>query len=480
MSRINTNVQSMVAQHVLARQNQELTTSLQRLSTGVKINAGKDNPAGLIASENLRSEKAGLSQAITNAERADSLIGTAEGALNEVSSLLVQLQTLVTDTANDGGLTTEEKNANQAQVDAILSSINRIAASTQFGSKKLLDGSLDYTTDSVDTSDLAKVQVNSARLVDGVDKSVQVQVTAAAEYGELVYTGDTVGSSDVTVEIAGSKGSEIISLSADTTTSAAADAINALKDVTGVSAVVSAAVGSGGSDVLVFYSTGYGSDSFVSVDAVDGTFATKDADGNDATRDAGADPTVLINGQAAEAQGLSVSLRTATLDVDLTLTSTFGGATGSSTFDITGGGANFQIGSEVTNTSKASIGIGSVSTGSLGNETVGYLASLATGGTNSLTAGSGTDAQDILTQAVAQVSNLRGRLGAFQKFTLGPTINALQVAMENTSAAESAVRDTDFAAETSNLTRSQILSKAATNVLALANSLPQSVLSLLG
>src|SRR5450432_1783131 len=120
MSRINTNVSSLIAQRSLATNNASLNQSLQRLSTGLKINSGADNPAGLIASENLKSEQAGITQAIDNAGRASNIIGTAEGGLSEVSSLLTQLQGLVSQAANSGGLSTEEVNANQLQVDSVL------------------------------------------------------------------------------------------------------------------------------------------------------------------------------------------------------------------------------------------------------------------------------------------------------------------------------------------------------------------------
>src|SRR5216110_1525002 len=107
MSRINTNVSSLIAQRVLKRNSDSLNTSLERLSTGLKINTGKDNPAGLIASENLKAEQTGITTAIDNAQRADNIIGTAEGGLGEVSSLLTELQGLVGQAANTGGLSTE-------------------------------------------------------------------------------------------------------------------------------------------------------------------------------------------------------------------------------------------------------------------------------------------------------------------------------------------------------------------------------------
>src|SRR3954462_10829597 len=104
MSRINTNVSSLIAQRVLNKNNDQRNTSLARLSTGLKINTGADNPAGLIASENLRAEKVGISTAIDNATRAGNIIGTAEGGLNEVSSLLTEVQGLVGQAAHTGGL----------------------------------------------------------------------------------------------------------------------------------------------------------------------------------------------------------------------------------------------------------------------------------------------------------------------------------------------------------------------------------------
>ena len=127
MSRINTNVSSMLAQRNLGNQNVGLNKSLQRLSTGLRINRGADDPAGLIASENLRSETAAINSAITNAERAEQVMNVAEGGLQEVSNLLVELQSLVSSTANEAGVSSEEKEANQLQIDSILQTIDRIA-----------------------------------------------------------------------------------------------------------------------------------------------------------------------------------------------------------------------------------------------------------------------------------------------------------------------------------------------------------------
>ncbi len=470
MARINTNVSSLIAQRVLKQNNDGLNQSLQRLSTGLKINSGADNPAGLIASENLRSEKAGITQAIDNAGRASNIVGIAEGGLNEVSSLLTQLQSLVGQAANSGGLSKEELDANQLQADSILSTINRIAGSTEFQGKKLLNGNYAYTTSGTATSAFDTYQINSAMLVSGATTSVVVQVTNSATTGAITHTGATsaLAAGNITLEIAGNKGTQQLSFAGSSTYTQIATAINAIKEATGVSAAISGAV-------LKFNSSDYGSSQFVSVQAVAGAFTTA---GGTSGKAYGSDAAVTVNGAAATADGKNVTYRSGNLDVEFTLSNALN-AGAAKTFGITGGGATFALGAKVTETDKASIGMQSVTTGSLGDGVLGYLSSISSGGTNALTSSNLVQSQRIIDKAIKQVSTLRGRLGAFQKFTIGSTINALGVAFENTSAAESAVRDTDFAEETAKLTRSQILSQAATTVLAQANSSPQQALSLL-
>jgi flagellin len=469
VSRINTNVSSLIAQRVLRRNNDELNTSLERLSTGLKINSGRDNPAGLIASENLRSEKAGIQQAIENAGRASNIIGTAEGGLSEVSTLLTELQNLVSQTANSGGLSEEEKQANQLQVDSILSTINRIAQSTAFQGTKLLNGNYDYSTSGVASTAFDNVRINAARVPDGATLNVVVQVVTSAQTGKVAYTGGAItGATGVTLEIAGNAGTEQLSFASGTTVSSIATALNAVKASTGVSATVSGTA-------LSINSTEFGSAQFVSVKALAGSFTVT---GGTSGKDFGRDASVKVNGASAQAKGKAIAYRTSNLDVEFDLDSTFN-VPGTSSYQITGGGASFSLGSKVSEADKTSLGIGSVSSSSLGDSTNGFLSTLASGGTNALTSDNLVNAQKIVDKAVKQVSQLRGRLGAFQKFTIGSTINSLGVAYENASAAESAIRDTDFAEETANLTRSQILSQAATTVLSQANSSPQAALALL-
>jgi flagellin len=228
MSRINSNISSLQAIHRLNRNNADLSLRLQRLSSGLKINTGKDAPAKLIASETLRSEIGGINQAIDNSQRATNVINTAEGALGEVSALLLEIQSLTIEAANVGALSPEEIAANQLQVDSILNSINRIANTTQFNGVKLLNGALDYTTSSVASADIDVVQINTAKLPDNGSVSIAVEVLASAELGQVTFNGATVGTSAVTIEVAGNAGAEQLSFAANTTISSVATAVNQL------------------------------------------------------------------------------------------------------------------------------------------------------------------------------------------------------------------------------------------------------------
>ncbi|MDW8263495.1 MAG: flagellin, partial [Phycisphaerales bacterium] len=340
MSRINTNVSSLIAQRVLARNNASLNKSLERLSTGLKINSGGDNPAGLIASENLRAEKAGIIQAIDNANRASNIVGTAEGGLTEISALLTELQSLVSATANSGGLSQEEIDANQLQVDSILNTINRIAASTSFQGKKLLNGNYDYTASGITSTELQDVRINAARVPDGATVNVVVNVVTSAQTGLLTYSGTTAGT--VTIEVTGNLGTQQLSFASGTTASAIATAIAGVAAATGVSAVLS------GTTVAIT-STGFGSDQFVSVRALAGSFSVS---GGTNGKDFGRDAVVTVNGSAAQARGKAISFRSGNLDLEFNLADSFNVDNGSSSFVVTGGGAKFALGSKATESEK--------------------------------------------------------------------------------------------------------------------------------
>ena len=506
MSRIS-NINSLIAQRFLTQQTRAMNESLEHLSTGLAINRGADDPAGLIASEKLRSNIAKVESALANAERADRVMTVTDGGLTEISSLLVELQSLVSESASDAGLTDQEKEANQTQIDGILQTIDRIASTTTFGDVKLLNGTYDFQVSAGSVhSRVLDYRIRGAKL-GSQSRVVNVMVTQSAQHaGLFLSTGGTLdlnnnANNRLTLEIAGDDGTRQFSFASGTTLTDMRDSINAFTDTTGISAAVS---GTG----LVVKSDEFGSNRFVSVDVVaDGQINTNAAtagvyvlssnnenaarSGSDNTnfnavtspiRDDGLDVGAVINGQTARGNGTEIGINTDVLDIVITLSSTGTGAQSLGSFvalGIAGGGANFNLGPDVNAGNQVRLGIQNVAARHLGRNGVGFLDDLAAGASANVIDGNLTTAQNIVDNAIDQVTLLRGRIGAFQKFVVGSTISTLGIALENTSAAESAIRDTDFAEATAELTRRQILVAAASNSLKIANSLGQNVLTLL-
>ncbi|TWU55318.1 flagellin N-terminal helical domain-containing protein [Rubripirellula reticaptiva] len=190
MTRINTNVSSLVAQNRLQSSNQDLNSALTRLSTGLRINKGSDDPAGLIASEALRSEITSIGKSVANTRRASQIISTADSALGQVSNLLNDIRGLVVEAASDGALASDEIAANQLQLDSSLEAINRIAQTTTFQGRKLLDGSLDFVTQNgVGSSNLKQLSIDQASLGSNSSIDVDINVQAAATKAELSVSG---------------------------------------------------------------------------------------------------------------------------------------------------------------------------------------------------------------------------------------------------------------------------------------------------
>ena len=151
---VNDNISSLIAENALNQTSNAASTSLQRLSTGLKINSGADGPAALVISEQQQAQISGLQAAIQNTQTATSAVQTTEGALSEVNDLLTQIRALAVDSANSGVQDSSSLAANQEQVSNALSTIDRIAANTQFGTKKVLDGSAGFNG-SADTAGIS-------------------------------------------------------------------------------------------------------------------------------------------------------------------------------------------------------------------------------------------------------------------------------------------------------------------------------------
>lgn len=513
MSRINSNVPALIARANLGKADKDLGVRLERLSTGLRINRGKDDPAGLIVSNRLGNEINGLQQAIKNSERASSVISTAEASLAEVNDLLNSIKGLLVEAANTGAISDDERRANQLQIDSAIESITRISSSASFGGLKLLNGSLDYVLSGLDSSAIAKATINGANLTGKTSLNVDVQTVASAQTGRLYLRGDYTGGlgngvmqSSVTMEIAGPKGVQVIQVLSGRPLSSVVAGINQFKDVTGVSASLNNGNSNSG---MVFSSMGFGSDQFVSVKRLGGpssggffqTYRLNDGQSVPgaldipaaitssalipANRDEGRDVFAVVNGALSTGRGLAISLPNAqTLALDLILSQTFATTNGSTTsFDITGGGALYQLGGDINSSQQVFLGLPSIAASRLGGTlvdgTLQFLESVRSGGANDLNTRRFTEGSTIIQTAIDEISVLRGRLGALERNTLETNQRAVSTAIENLSASQSVIRDADFASETSALTRSQVLSSAATSTLQLANQQAQNVLALL-
>ena len=237
MTRINTNISSLNAQVSLAKSNSQLQEALTRLSTGLRINSGKDDPAGLIASETLRSDMVGTRTAISNSQQAEQMIATADSALGQVSSLLDDVRALVDSAANKGSMSDSQIAANQLQLDSSLAAIDRISQTTQFQGRALLDGNLDFISQDVDSTKMTNLQVNQANLGAAGQVTANVKVTSQATQASLTFKGNQLTSA-ATIELGGAEGFQTFSFDTGTTVQQVANAINLVSDATGVNATL--------------------------------------------------------------------------------------------------------------------------------------------------------------------------------------------------------------------------------------------------
>ena len=278
-------------------------------------------------------------------------------------------------------------------------------------------------------------------------------------------------SHDLVFELLGKGGSEVFNVKAGTTIGELVTQINLVSDATGVNASVDA----DDPARLLLTSNAFGSDAFVDLRVIkenaSGTFTAAVGAG---TQSAGADISAKVNGIAANGRGNSLSINSSSLALSLTVADD---SSGDIAFTITGGGAKFQLGSDVVSNQQARLGIASVSTARLGGAS-GRLFQLGSGESASL-ANDPNQAAKLISEAIDQVTSLRGRLGAFQATTLDSNLASLNETVANLTEAESSIRDADFAAESARLTRAQILMQSGSVVLSIANQNPQNVLALL-
>ncbi len=467
--RIASNVGSLIAQHSLGKSSGAMSSSLEKLSTGLKVNRGADGPAALVISEKQRAQIAGLEQAIENTEKAEAVIQTAEGAFNEINALLVKVRSLALDSANSGVNDADALAANQAEIDNALSTITRIAESTQFTNKKLLNGDsgVSGTASDADVSFIS----GTGNTETG---TYGVEVTTVAERANVASTVNVTSlAAEETLTINGVD----ITIAAG---EAAADIAGRINDFSTETGVVAVDTGSG----IRLQSTEFGEDASISVEST-GTGLGFDSSGGPLT-DTGEDvvATITQNGQSigsftgsgneltvdsGTAEGLTVSFGEASANSVATVTGDQG------TVDVANNALVFQIGANAGQS--ATYAIGSVSSDSLAagvGSTFGSLAEI-----NVESADGATASLEVIDAAINEISTKRGELGAFQQNTLNSTVNNLRTSLENSVYAESIIRDTDFASEIAEFTKQQVLVQAGTSLLGSANQSSQLILGLL-
>lgn len=464
---LTNNVASLTAQNNLSKTNTNLSKSLERLSTGLKVNRGADGPAALVISEKQRAQISGLKTAIDNTNKAVSLVQTGEGALNELNSLLGKARSLALDSANAGVNNTDAFNANQAELGNILSTINNIATTTEFNGKKLLDGSgssnsLSTTTAGATFSGSASAALGSASYTINVTTAaVKASVTGGALPAATLVAADK---GDITL----GDGENAVSVSLD-----AGDNIDSIVGkINGAlqKANVTSFNASNNGGVLELTANDYTTDI-----TVGGTAATLTAAGLTAGTSTHTDAVATYtdtggNTVSVTGEGNTLNLTGELADISLTLT---GAANAAGSITATpNAGFTFQIGANANQT--ATVDFAKVTTDSIGKV-----------GANSLqdadvsSAANAQSAIELIDKAISDVSNFRGKLGAFQANTLESNANNLRTTLENTTAAESVIRDTDFASEIANFTKLQTQLQAGSTVLGNANQLTQQVAQLL-
>ncbi|RBP70116.1 flagellin [Alkalibaculum bacchi] len=439
--RINNNLSAMNTYSRLTSANTAKSNSLEKLSSGLRINKAGDDAAGLAISEKMRGQIGGLNQAVRNAQDGISLIQTAEGALSETHSILQRMRELSVQSSNDTN-TLDDRREIQKEIEQLKSEINRISDSTEFNTQKLLNGSLGAVGTS---SDKTIADVTSATGLK-VGK-YELTVTQEATQSTNTFTAPT----DFTAltndfSINGIK----IDLTGVTSATDFADKVNAQTEKTGVS------VDNNGE---VFTAKAYGSSAEVVIGGTDYTGGTFVAGDNVEVNISDGDMVT----EELKGVGQSVIYRGAELEVA-------GADSDTATINVTKSGAALHIGANKDQ--NMLIDINEMSTKTLGSSTnkVKDIDVLTQSGAN--------EAIATLDEAIKSVSAERSKLGATQN-RLDHTINNLTTTSENLSAAESRIRDVDMAQEMMEFTKNNILSQAATSMLAQANQMPQSVLQLL-
>lgn len=490
--RINYNVSAAIAnKHLLGIEN-NLSKSMERLSSGLKINHSKDNPAGMAISNKMQAQIDGLNRASQNASDGISLIQISDGALNEVTSILQRMRELSVQAASTATMGLEDKQAIQAEIDSLTEEIDRISRDTEYNTKTLLDGSLDTR---IYTENASRVQISDQVSAGNYSLTITDAATQAEVESSVDFNSDAEIGASGTMSINGS----LVTINETDTYAEAYEKIRQAAEVGEVTAERDEASGA-----VTFKSTAYGAEGKVeisfsteelanalSLSGGDGCATVYDAE-NDCytygkTQTDSSGKTVILaptgtdmkfETDAAGAivqEGFSSSATIATEGNRVIITDV-GGVTFSFLADADyTGELNFEVSEIGTMTlhigankdQNMEIRIPEVSSESL------YIDDL-----NVTTVSGAGRAMTILDEAIAQVSGVRSRLGAYEN-RLEYSTESLDAFEENMTGALSRLTDVDMADEMTNYTHQNVLNQAAISVLTQANDLPQQILQIL-
>ncbi|QJI27928.1 flagellin [Pseudomonas sp. ADAK18] len=471
---VNTNLASLTVQNNLNKASGNLQTSMQRLSSGLRINSAKDDAAGLQISNRLTSQINGLGTAIKNAGDGISIAQTAEGAMQESTNILQKMRTLALQSAN-GSPSADDRKSNNAEYAALTAELTRISATTTFGGRNLLDGSFGTTSFQVGAN--ANQTINMT-LGDVSAKSIgSQQVKSAAIKPAAGFTADTL-----TVTGSG-QSSPVAVLATDSAGSIAAKLNGA---VSGLSATASTEA------QFVFDSATINAATPANFTMTVGGAAVKFVGVTDA-----ASMAEQLKSNAAKLNiSVNFDSKLGSLSIksdsgDNISFSASGGAVGGITVNTKGGDGAY-VPANATALADGIVAVGAVSL----NSSSGYAISGAAGATalfgaaatsstktsvsntDVLTATSAQNAVDVISQAISNIDSQRADLGAVQN-RFDSTVANLRSISDNSTAARGVIQDVDFAAETAQLTKQQTLQQASTAILSQANQLPSAVLKLL-
>jgi len=501
-STINSNVASLTAQRNLSASQSSLNTAISRLSSGLRINSAKDDAAGLAISERFSSQVRGTNQAIRNAGDGISMAQTAEGALKSSGDILQRVRELAVQSANASNSSSDRK-ALQEEVNQLVSELDRISQTTEFNGKKLLDGTFGSQQFQVGANASQTITASTSNMRANSYGNNQMVASGAVATAGSGAAGN--GLAAATGQIYGAAGSAQIAFNAGATANEIAGLVNAQSEKTGVTAtaITKAEMTFGGTGT---YSLNLKTDGGTATPVTFSVSATGSADGLAAA-------VTAINDVASKT-GITAAVNKAGTGIELTNSAgndivvaetgaANGGVASLAKIDQYGnvdattvavstaaaaGTASATVGGVVTLDSSKGFTVvdtGGALAGSVDDGT-GTNTKVATGASNlnkvadlDITSFDGaTKALKTVDSAIAFISSERAKLGAVQS-RFETAITNLSTASTNMSASQSRIQDADFAVETANLSRAQILQQAGTAMVAQANQLPQGVLSLL-